>query len=177
MKKYVFAILMFGLLVLGAYGQTSTPFVSKEGGFRATPPVGFDKFDFEKVTQPADTGDLILNQYSSNLDRGTCMMVYYDLSESVFQTKSIQQMLEDGRDGAVKKTGGTLQRSEPVTIDGNPGLSVYLSVKNGESMIYARMDLVVVKPRIYNFLYISVDQAELSKTDVKDFFRSVRLQK
>jgi hypothetical protein len=190
MKKNTFAlVLMVGLFVLRGYcavnqnvnflqgiSLTDDTFTSKEGRFSFIPPVGFDKFNFEKRPKKTDAGDLEIHQYSSNLARGTCLIAYYDLPESLFQSKSIQKMLEDGRDGSIKNANAVLDKESAITVDGYAGLSFYAHIKNGDKIIYTRSDFVIAKPRLYNYLYLSLDESELYKTDVKNFFKSFHIQ-
>lgn len=188
MKKNTFTlVLMLILFALTGYGHTNQnlnpflniwgtdDFISKEGRFSVTPPSGYPKFVHEVNNRPSDAGTLEIHQYSSDKERSTCMVAYYDLPQSLFQSKSIEQMLKDGRDGAV--SGGTLEKEKAITVNGYSGLSVYVTVANGGKTIYARSDFVIAKPRMYNYLFLSMDESDLYKDDVKNFFNSFNIQK
>jgi hypothetical protein len=190
MKKTLMIVLILTIAVLNGYGfesyrmnflpgifQTGNTFTSKEGRFSATPPTGFSDFKFSSRVNPTDAGDITINQYLQNLDRGTCLMSYYDFPESLFQRKTIQKMLTDGRDQAVKNMNATVKKEDSITVDGNSGLSLVVEIPKDGKMIYARVDFIIAKPRVYNYLYLSYDQAEINKTDVKNFFKSFHVLK
>jgi hypothetical protein len=178
MKKHPLLIaLLLAAFVLTGYGQKAEPFTSTDGRFSFIPPTGYTAFVFEQRSRTTETGDLEIHQYSKNLARGSCMIAFYDLPESVFQSKTIQKLLEDGRDGGVKNVNGVLDKEVAITVDGYPGLSIYLQVKKGEQTFYIRSDFVVAKPRMYNYLYLSLDKAEFDKADIKEFFGSFHITK
>src|SRR3954469_15304509 len=100
MKKSIFAAFLICTVLsfyqnarAGHVFRDGRDFVSAEGRFTVTTPVGFEKFAFEKRPRKTDSGDLEINQYSADMDRGTCMMAFYDLPDSLFQTKTIRKML------------------------------------------------------------------------------------
>src|SRR5260221_11092680 len=139
--------LVIAVFVLSGYGQTGSPFTSKEGRFTAVAPAGFDKFEFKKNDDATASDGVTINQYSMDLGRGTCMMAYFDVPDSVFQSKSVQKILEDGRDGAVNKAKAVLDDQENITLDGYPGLSMNAHITSDKFVIYARVIFVLAKPR------------------------------
>jgi hypothetical protein len=152
-------------------------FVSQSGKFRVTLPSGFTKLNFSTRSNATDAGTLQINQYGQDLARGTCMIAYYDLPESLFQTKGLATMLEDGVAGAIKQAQATLTKKEEITVDGFSGRSIYVKIENNGKTIYARSVFVIAKPRMYNYLFLSLDEAELYKADVKNFFSSFHIEK
>lgn len=189
MKKNIFvALLITVFLTLQAYSYNTynsfliselqdETFTSEEGKFSVIPPTGFGKFEYSERRNTTDAGEIVVRQYSQSSDRNTCIIAFYDIPESLFQTKSIEKMLEDGRDGALARSKGILDKETAITVDGNPGISFYSHIETQNGTVYARSDYVIAKPRVYNYLYLSLMELELHKNDVKNFFSSFHIQK
>jgi hypothetical protein len=105
------------------------------------------------------------------------MMAYYDLPESLFQRKSTEQILADGRDRAVRSMRATVKKEESISVDGYPGLSFLMQFPDNENTVYVRAGLVIAQPRAYNYLYLALNESELNKNDVKNYFKSFRIIK
>ncbi|MFL6373892.1 MAG: hypothetical protein ACJ73D_04410, partial [Pyrinomonadaceae bacterium] len=143
MKRLFLLILIFAIAVLQATAQDADRGVidannnlsSKLGRFSVALPSGFVAFTFVNPPQK-DSGDVLINQYSSDANRGTWMIAYYDLPAKVLAAKTTQQLLDDVRDGAVKGPGGVLKRDDAITVDGFPGKSFYVEVPKSGHVIY-----------------------------------------
>lgn len=68
-----------------------------------------------------------------------------------------------------------LKHDDAVSVDGFPGRSIYVQVKNGDNTIYARSVFVIANGRIYNYLFLSLDETQLSRADVKGYFDSFHI--
>ncbi|HEY2846367.1 MAG TPA: hypothetical protein VGI80_01035 [Pyrinomonadaceae bacterium] len=149
---------------------------SKLGRFAVTLPAGFGPYTFTEQKKTSDGDDnMVINQYSSDGKRGTWMIGYYDLSAKLLADKTTQKILDDAQDGSVKAVSGSLKRDDAITVDGFPGKSFYVEIVNGDKTIYARDVFVLAKLRVYNFLFLSVDESELYKPDVKKYFDSFHI--
>ena len=183
MKRFSLAFLLLTIAAAAAVAQDSDRGVvdanntlsSKLGRFSVVLPTGFGPFTF--VNPPKTTAeDPQINQYSSDSSRGTWMIAYYDISAQVMAAKTTQQILNEGRDGAVKGvTGAVLKRDDAVTVDGFPAKSFYVEIPNSGKPIYARFVYILSKSRVYNCLFLSTDEAELYKPDVKKYFDSFHI--
>lgn len=147
-------------------GDTGNKLTSTEGRFSILLPANFEPYAFES----RKSGALLINEYSASAERGTWTVAYYDVSPSIFQKFTVQQVLDASRDGTVKS--GVLKREDAITVNGLPGRSVVSQDKSGEHILYSRSVFVIDKPRIYNYLFLSLDKAELDKPDIKKFFDS-----
>jgi hypothetical protein len=147
---------------------------SKAGRFSVSLPAGSPAPKVSANVQKTDSGDMTIVQYSADGKTGTWIVGYYDVPPKVLEKKTVEQALEDGRDGSVKATNGKLIRDAAITVEGNPGRSIYIEL-SGENTIYARSDFVFVKGRMYNYLYLSTVESELSTPYVKKFFDSFHI--
>jgi len=183
MRRVLLAVLVIAVAALAAVAQDADRGVidannnlsSKLGRFSVALPTGFGAFTFVNPKRN-DPGDPLINQYSSDASRGTWMIAYYDISASVLAAKTAQQILNEGRDGAVKgAAGAVLKRDDAVTVDGFPGRSFYVEIPNSGQPIYARFVYILSKSRVYNYLFLSTDESELYKPDVKKYFDSFHI--
>jgi len=168
---FVFIIAVF---VLSGYGQTGSPFTSKEGRFSIVAPTGFDKLEFSKDdSRPA----LIIYKYSLALDRGGCFIGYYDVREELVQTKGAKKLLEDVMEGVLNGTKASLDGLEDVTLDGYPGLLYTIRTTQGDPVTHVRTEYILVNTRLYFLQFMSTDRSELTRPDVSAFFKSFKVQK
>lgn len=171
MRKNILAIVFTtAVLALSGYGQTDDTFVSKTGRFSVTVPVGFNDFVFLEGTDPGDP-----NRYLMKLPRGSCTMIYYDLSRREIAAGS-QKLLKASRDESITSEQGVLDDQEDITVDGFPGISFNTHHLKDQTPIYGREVFVLANARMYNYMYFTLDRAELTKPDVQKFFKSFHVQ-
>ncbi|HEX8844012.1 MAG TPA: hypothetical protein VF791_05185 [Pyrinomonadaceae bacterium] len=156
--------------------QARIPYSSKEGRFSITLPAGFQTFRHKAQTQPTAVGDIEVNMYNSDSPSGACIVSYSDYPPATFQGRSPQQILEDGRDGALKTVNGILEKQKTMTVQGHQGLSFYGTAKAGNSQIYFRFDYVFVQPRVYQIGYLTYQRAVLDSPAAQDYFKSFRIE-
>lgn len=150
---------------------------SQEGKFSLILPSGFTNPAAEMVPVATDVGPLTMTTYLSESPRGLVMFSFLDYPASVFETRSVAQMLDGGREGALQSMNATLEKQEDFTFEGNQGRSIYFNLDDQGEKAYGRIDYLVVKPRLYQLGYLSHDQAEMAKPDVAGYFKSFQLVK
>jgi TonB family protein len=160
-------------------GTTSTSsgltYDSPDGRFSIKLPPGFSQFKSQTMSQPSPAGTIVLNIMQTENTSGGCMMAYSDFPEASFQGRTPQKMLEDGRDGALNKMGGTLEKQENLTVQGKTGIAVYGSGNSAGKTFYIRLHFILDKPRAYQIGYLAYDRADLDKPDVQAYFDSFHL--
>ncbi|HYJ46189.1 MAG TPA: hypothetical protein VEV81_06210 [Pyrinomonadaceae bacterium] len=155
--------------------QTSPPFSSEKGLFTIKLPTGFPAFQEKVQAQPTSVGDIELHIFSSETASGACIAGYSDYPSATFQGRSTQQMLEDGRDGALKSVNGTLEKQKSITVQGYPGLSIYGSAMMGNKQVYFRFDYLLVQPRFYQIGFLGYDKTRFEGPEVTDYFKSFQI--
>lgn len=161
-------------------GTTSTAsglvYNSPDGRFSITLPPGFSEFKSQTTKQPTLAGDIELTILQTENTRGGCMVGFSDFPEASFQGRTPQKMLEDGRDGALRNIGGTLEKQENITVQGKTGISIYGSGTSGSRTYYVRFNFILDKPRAYQVGFLAYDRAELDKPDINEYLKSFTLK-
>lgn len=166
-----------------APGRTSTPtapsgvaYNSPDGKFGITLPPGFPAFKSQKQTRQTLSGPVDLNLLLSENSRGASMLVYSDFPEIAFEGRTPKQILEDGRDGALRNINATLDKQEDLTVQGKTGIAVYGSGNYGGKPLYVRVNFILDKPRAYQVGFFSSNRDELDKPDITAFLNSFRIK-
>jgi len=150
------------------------PFTSEGGKFRVNLPAGFAPFQEKKNEATRMTG-----YTSSGPNNTVCNVSYSQFSEALSGQLNSPENLEKApgamRDNSVTGMGGIPDREEKITVQGNPGLSVYGTIPNVDATAYFRMDNVIANSRGYRFGCLSTNKDELDKPEIQAFFRSFQL--
>jgi hypothetical protein len=156
----------------------TTYYNSPDGRFSITLPPGFPPFTSQKTTQPTMIGpiELTILQSQTSGETAVCVLGYSDFPEASFEGRSPQKMLEDGRDGALKNMGATLEKQENLTVQGRTAINVYGSMTEGGKQAYVRFEFVLDKPRAYQIGYLSYNRSDLDKPDVQAYYDSFRIK-
>jgi TonB family protein len=148
---------------------------SPDGRFSVTLPPGYGQFASQSKTQPTAVGNVELNILQSENTRGACMVGYSDFPDAAFAGRTPQKMLEDGRDGALRNIGGTLEKQENLTIQGKTAIAIYGSANSSGRTYYVRFNFILDKPRAYQVGYLAYDRADLDKPEIQTYFDSFHL--
>lgn len=149
---------------------------SPDGRFSVTLPPGFGPFTSQSKTQPTAVGNIELNILQSENSRGACMVGYSEFPDAAFVGRTPQKMLEDGRDGALRNIGGTLEKQENLTIQGKTAIAIYGSAESGGRTYYVRFNFILDKPRAYQVGYLAYERADLDKPEIQTYFDSFHLK-
>jgi hypothetical protein len=151
-----------------------TPFTSPEGKFSVTLPAGFAPFQEKRNEATKMTGFT-----SSGPNNTACNISYSEFSDALSSQlntpENIEKALGAMRDNSVMGMGGVPEREEKITVQGQPGLSVYGVIEKVGSTAYFRMDNVIANSRGYRFGCLSTNKEELQKPEMLAFFNSFRL--
>lgn len=157
-------------------GSAGPSYDSPDGKFTITLPPGHGQFRSQSQTQPTAAGDVQLHILQSEVSKGAAVVGYSDFPEKAFEGRTPQKMLEDGRDGALRNIGGTLEKQESITTQGKTGLSIYGTAMSGGKPVYLRFNFILDKPRAYQIGYLAYDRADLDKPEINAYFDSFRLK-
>lgn len=128
-------------------------------------------------------GTLLMHmfQYDASNDPGSenimYMVNYTEYPDSLFQITEpdrLDSFYRHAIDGAAENTQGVVLSELPVTIARYPGREVKISLQSGQTMVSARMLLVVNKFYMYLVIYESDKQ---NNPSIAKFFQSFHLLK
>lgn len=150
---------------------------SKEGGFRVRLPEGFTNPDAASQEVTTDAGKIMLHLYTTSAADGSSFVISYnDYPEFAF-VKSVGKMMDDIRDGALKNLNATLERQRDFRFEEYPARSLDFSLVSDGGKGFGRMQYFIVKPRLYQMVYIAFDSAHRDMAEVKGAFSSFELLK
>ncbi len=122
-------------------------------------------------------GKLDMKVFTATKGQGSVFMTaYIDYPENAFEAGT-EKMLDGAREGALKNLNGKVDRQESVTLDGNPGRSMTFTGKTGGMDVYGRVDYYIVKPRLYQILFLSQDKAMVEDASITTAFGTFKITK
>ncbi len=164
-KKVVAASVM--VLALAAIGFAQTPV--ERDSFSITLPTGFSEFARQQQTVKSESGDIQQVTYVSKGVGGNAVIVTYGtMSGKILEPAT---MMGSGRDSLVKSLGAKLESEKQLEIDGKPALSIMFTAEKPRP-IFARTDLVVVGPRMYQVIFLGVSADALWHESTEQMFNS-----
>jgi hypothetical protein len=175
--KSLSRILPLTLLMIVSIGVLHAQEVVKspKGKFTARLPNGFPSANESSTNVPTAVGTLKMTTFMSTNEEAVCIIAYADYPAKAFKETDLEVMLDNTRDGAMEKINGEILREESITLNGYPGRSVYCSSSSGGSMIYGRFDYYIVKSRLYQVVYMTSNEEEVSHPNTEAFFDSFAL--
>lgn len=156
--------------------RSSITYDSTDGRFQITLPPGFSAFKSQKQNQATPAGNIELTILQTETPTGACLLGFSDFPPASWVGRTPQKMMEDGRDGALRNIGATLEKQESRTVQGKDALEVYGTTRQGGRDIYVRFLFVLDNPRAYQIGYLAYNRAELDKPDVQAYFNSFRIK-
>jgi hypothetical protein len=154
-------------------------FRSEEGRFSITLPAGFSEPSESVSPMPTAGGDVDLKMYSATALSGNsaAMFAFANMEGKLEMEGHETAMLDGARDNVLKAMNGTLIKEKQITIDGHPGRSLVLSMKQpGVPKLYSRIDMYMVDPIMYQVMYVSDKKASLDSKAITSYFKSFRLE-
>ena len=129
-------------LIGGGWGR----YTSIEGGFSVLLPAEPKP---QKIILDSDFGQTYLYMYMlDNKDGFVYSASYVDYPLGVFQEKSVAQILDDARDGAVRNVRGKLLSESSISIKKHPGREIMVESATGKAIVKAKIFLI--NHRLYN---------------------------
>lgn len=137
--------------------------------FAVTLPDGYGEFtrQVQKVQAPSGTIDQVT--YVSKAADGSAFIVTYgDLSGPITDPAAA---MDGGRDSLVRSLNASVETEAERQIDGLPGRSFSFS-SQGATPIFARTDLAVTGPRMYQVIFLGFSPEARADAKVSQFFNS-----
>lgn len=148
MKKIMFLIIVI-IFITGCVEKEWEEFRDEDGKFSVMLPG-----NPEKTTTQINTeiGVIDLNMFMYEDYNAVYMVAYSDFPLGHIESKGVQQLLDDARDGAVRDINGELINEKITEINGYPGRS--LLIKAEEEELMARDNLYIVENRMYQIVIV-----------------------
>ncbi len=154
-------------LAVAAIGFAQTP-VDQES-FSITLPAGFGEFARQTQTVKSENGDIQQVTYVSKGLQGNAVIVTHGTMGGKILEPA--KMMESGRDSLIKSLGAKIESEKQLEIDGKPALSISFTAEKPRP-IFARTDLVVAGPRMYQVIFLGSSAEALSAESTQVLFRS-----
>jgi hypothetical protein len=109
----------------------------------------------------------------------TCRVIYADLPEKYNGVRSdlvkSDQMLDNAQLLVALKSGGDMLKPRDTIYQGSPRRSLTFATKDKDGTpLFNRVDIIIKRPRMYQVIYSSKDQAALDRPEVLSFFNTFR---
>lgn len=151
-------------------------FASDTGRFRIVLPPGFPE-PAESITPlPLPDGTSVeLRQYTSVLGNNAVIVGFNTMNGLV--VKGIEkQLLDNAREGTLKRMHATLEKEEEISLDGHPGRRLFiLPSPASDTTLKARKQVYVTDSMVYQLYYISTSRKALESPSADAFFDSFTL--
>ena len=152
-------------LVPAVFAQTPV----QQESWSITLPAGFSEFAKQQQTVKSENGDIQQVTYVSKGTAGNAVIVTYgQMSGKILDPAAT---MNGGRDSLLKSLGARLENEATVEIDGKPGLSISYSAEKPRP-IFARTDLVVAGPRMYQVIYLGASADAIVSETTQQMFKS-----
>lgn len=157
----------FLTLAVAAIGFAQTPV--EQDSFSITLPAGFGEFAHQAQTVKSENGNIQQVTYVSKGLQGNAVIVTHGtMSGKILEPA---KMMESGRDSLIKSLGAKLESEKQFEIDGKPAMSISFSAEKPRP-IFARTDLVVAGPRMYQVIFLGSSAEVLASESTQAMFQS-----
>jgi hypothetical protein len=152
-------------------------FKSEEGKFSIVLPAGFATPTETVNPLPTPGGNVDLKMYSSGSGNTAAMFAFANTSGKVTMAGAEEKMLDGARDNVLKSMNGTMEKEEPMELDGKPGRQMIFAMEPaGAPKMYGRLRMFMVDPMMYQVMYISDDRSALESPATNAYFESFEIE-
>jgi hypothetical protein len=171
MKKVLFIIAVIVFLPISAFSQSAATLgvrlVSRDAGFEVTYPAGFP-LPKREVTKD----NMVM--YTNENKRGACFVSYNFFEHSLYESKTVEQILDDAKGGYLKSNSKLISENN-FQIGNYKGKSVKFMSKDSATTFYNRFDCIVYGDILIQVAFVGYDKKEVDKKDITDYFKSFSL--
>jgi hypothetical protein len=147
-------------------------FMSKDGHFAVTFPVGMGKIQQNIETVPTESGDIDMHIAMATGENNIAMVVWAEYPERSFEPDRVASVLDLARDAAMKNMNAKPVSTKETTVSNYPAESIQFkgTDPNGRD-VFGRVDLVLARPYFYQILYGS-DKKDVEQVGIRRLFDS-----
>ncbi|MCB0713162.1 MAG: hypothetical protein KDD67_12600 [Ignavibacteriae bacterium] len=154
--------------------NSDTLFVSKEGEY-SIQFSGGKSIAEQAVPVQTELGAINMNMVLADRGDYAMMAAYSDYPKAIIGLRKDREILDSARGGAVRNVNGTLVKERDYEFQGYPAKEFYVKgVQQGKD-IYVRCNITLVGARLYQILYLSMDEADLNSAVANDYIASFKI--
>jgi hypothetical protein len=150
---------------------------SKEGRFSIYFPEGFTTPMQDTMEMETPAGKLPVTLYMAQQDTTSAYIVAYsDYPGHAFDA-GVEAMLNSAPEAALKTYNGIVEKRSNVTLNGHTGRSLVFRGTVENRTVFGRADYFIVKPRIYEILFLTSDSARVTSPEITAGFNSFTFER
>lgn len=175
MRKMMFFFMALVLVLFSISSCTNTAewreFVGPDGDFSVQLPG-----DPQETTQEyeTDSGLITIHLFTFPLNKFAFITAYSDYPAELIQSKGIETVLNNARDGAIANTEGKLIEEKVFDLNGYPGR--FLTVASPDGSGIAQAKLVLVGTRLYQ-VFVAGPEDQQNAPEISTYMDSFKLLK
>jgi hypothetical protein len=176
MKRYSVLALPVALMVAIVAGPAAAhaqaqPFENDD--FSIALPAGFSEFAIQEQTIDSPSGPIVQRTFVSKDETGAAMIVTY--GEMPGTILDPEEMISGSRDSLVTSVGAQVESERSLDVDGATGRSI-LFAASSPTAIFARGDLMVTGPRLFQVIFLGFNQEQRAGDAVSSAFESFEIK-
>ncbi|MGE3802542.1 MAG: hypothetical protein AB7H80_16110 [Candidatus Kapaibacterium sp.] len=154
--------------------NSDTLFVSEEGGYSILFSGGKNIAE-QAVPVQTKFGPISMNMVLADRGDYAMMAAYSDYPESNTESRNDREILDSARAGAVRNVNGTLVKERDYEFQGHSAKEFYVKGAKQGRDIYVRCNIILMGTRLYQVLYLSMDEADLNSGVANDYIASFKI--
>ena len=151
------------------------PFVSEAGRFSVEFPEGLGEPGIQSIPVKTEIGEVTMHTFMVDAGSRAFFMAYSDYPEDLIAAQDAKTVLDNGRDGALANINGTLKEERNYTFESYPAKEFYAAGKQQGNDIYVRSNIIFVKERLYQVVYLSFSEEALTGEEANTYVSSFKL--
>lgn len=169
-KLLLAAVLIFSLTACTGETSALQKFESKDAGFSILLPG-----QPTEQTKSVDSAIGQLNLINFELNKGDTYYIISttDYPASVFESATLDQLLDSARDGAVSNAQGTLIKEEKILVDKFPGRLLEVGLAGSQTI---RAKFILAEKRLYQIVIVG-PTAKMNNAEINETLSSFALLK
>jgi hypothetical protein len=141
--------------------------------FRIALPAGFSEFAIQEQTIDSPSGPIVQRTFVSKDETGAALIVTY--GEMPGTILDPEEMISGSRDSLVTSVGAQVETERELEINGATGRSILFAAAS-PTEIFARGDLMVTGPRLFQVIFLGFNQEQRAGDAVSSAFESFAIK-
>lgn len=129
----------------------------------------------QAVPIQTELGSINMNMVLADRGDYAMMAAYSDYPDEISGLRKDREILDSARGGAVRNVNGTLVSERDYEFQGHPAKEFYVKGEEQGKSIYVRCNVILVKARLYQVLYLSVNEDDLDGEIANNYIKSFKI--
>ena len=134
--------------------------------------VRFPEGKAPEVEHKPITGGLSVSMFKVQYGTSGYIVTFDDFNRT--SGRSAEQILDGAKEGVLETTGGTLDKEDPLTLEGHPGIELSVSATTSGIAMRQRVRVYLVDGRVYQLIVVAPTWSGASASE-QEFFDSFKL--